>query len=132
MKNIPPKILLVAVIVSWGLMGCQPLTKNQSDQTAPSVADQLSTPTTQIIQVAATQSGQTALDLTKSKYTVTVQDSNFGSYVTAIDGVAADDAHYWALYINGQYADRGADVLITQAGDLIEWHLEQLVNNSGQ
>ena len=50
-----------------------------------------------------------------------------GEYVTAINGLAADDStNFWAFYINGQQAEVGAGSYTAMAGDQLEWRLEAM------
>lgn len=40
------------------------------------------------------------------------EDSDYGLYVKIVNGITADwniDGHYWAFYINGEYAMTGVD-----------------------
>lgn len=72
-------------------------------------------------------SGKIALDLLKENYEVTTQDSDFGEFVTSINGTEADsNAEYWSFYVNGEYASEGAGTYQTTEGEKIEWKLEQL------
>jgi len=48
---------------------------------------------------------------------------NFQSHrVTEIAGVAdGTDGHYWQYYVNGQYLDKGADLVALSDGDTVRW-----------
>lgn len=71
--------------------------------------------------------GQTALALLKTGAEVATSDSDFGEFVTAINGVEAEASQeYWAFYVNGNLANEGAGTYQTQTGDRIEWRLENL------
>jgi len=73
------------------------------------------------------QECKNALDLLKSKYEV--QTKNFegiGEFVTGVNGVAADDQHFWAFYVNGAQAQVGAGQYVTKDSDVIEWKLEDI------
>ena len=48
-------------------------------------------------------------------------DPRFGVYVTAIDGVNATDASYWALSRNKVSSPVGIGELVLAAGDEVEW-----------
>ncbi len=73
------------------------------------------------------EDGKSALDLLKRKHTVqTVEYTSLGSLVTEIDGVATGTDAYWALYIDGQPATEGADRVMTQSGQTLEWRYEGL------
>ncbi len=69
--------------------------------------------------------GQTALATLVELVPVETQSSEFGDFVTSIDGSVADsNSEYWAFYVNGELAPVGASSYITQDGDMIEWKLE--------
>jgi len=72
-------------------------------------------------------SGQTALELLKKSHQVEVKDyGDLGQMVVAIDGAAADSAHFWGFYIDGQMATEGAANYETKTGQKIEWKLEEI------
>ncbi|MDY4489862.1 MAG: DUF4430 domain-containing protein [Candidatus Faecousia sp.] len=68
------------------------------------------------------EGNESTFDITTSKATVgealldegliVGEDSEFGLYVTSVNGMAADwdnDQTYWAFYIDGEYATTGVD-----------------------
>lgn len=66
--------------------------------------------------------GQTAYDaLTASGLEVNAEDSEYGIFVTAIDGVAGDDSHGWTYTVNGKMPDVGADAYEVKGGDIVVW-----------
>ncbi|MBQ0026152.1 MAG: DUF4430 domain-containing protein [Lachnospiraceae bacterium] len=51
-------------------------------------------------------------------------DSQYGLYVTAVNGIVADydkDYHYWAIYQNGEMCLTGADKVAINNGDIISF-----------
>lgn len=73
------------------------------------------------------ETGKTALQILKEKYTVLTNESSLGEFVTSINGEAADEnTQYWAFYVNGQYASEGAGTYQTKESDVIEWKLEAI------
>lgn len=62
-----------------------------------------------------------ALTILKETHSVDASDQGF---VNSIDGVKPAEKQYWALYINGQLADKGAKDIITKSSDKIEWKLD--------
>ncbi len=47
-------------------------------------------------------------------------DSDYGFYITSVDGVPADyntDGAYWAIFVNGEYGSYGADQQPVTDGD---------------
>lgn len=65
--------------------------------------------------------GVDAMTLLKETHTVDASDQGF---VNAIDGVKPAEKQYWALYVNGALADKGAKDIITKSTDSIEWKLD--------
>ncbi len=68
--------------------------------------------------------GETALDLLKSGAEVITQESSFGEFVSAINGVEQTDTEFWLYYVNDEAASVGAGEYITKGGDKVEWRLE--------
>ncbi len=70
--------------------------------------------------------GQTALEVLRSLTTVETEDSDFGEFVVAINGVQADtDKEFWAFYVNGEQANEGAGTYESSDGDELQWRLEE-------
>jgi hypothetical protein len=44
----------------------------------------------------------------------------YGSFITAINGLSGNN-YYWALYINGRFAQYGIDLQSVKAGDQIKF-----------
>lgn len=73
------------------------------------------------------QEGKTALEILRALTSVTTKTSDFGEFVTSINGRAAEDGkEYWAFYVNGTYGSEGAGTYKTAASDKIEWRLEEI------
>ncbi len=70
------------------------------------------------------ETGKSALELLKAKYTATTKQSSYGEFVTSIDGKEGNGPKYWAFYLNGKLADVGAGAYNSKNGDKIEWRLE--------
>ena len=69
-------------------------------------------------------SSVSALDVTVLVAGAEVQQYEFGVFVSSVAGKAADTEHYWALYINGEYASKGADQYPITEVNSIEWRYE--------
>ena len=93
-----------------------------TEATAPPVAN----PVVILHSFTATKDGQTALDLLKDSAQVEYQEFDFGVMVTSINGLAADDTHYWALYVNDEYATAGASETVLKVGDTMQWIYEEI------
>ncbi|MCL1839600.1 DUF4430 domain-containing protein [Candidatus Saccharibacteria bacterium] len=69
--------------------------------------------------------GETALATLQSLCGVDLHPT-WDGFVTAIAGHEAGDTHYWAFYINDDYANEGAGTYEAQEGDEIKWVLTDL------
>lgn len=71
---------------------------------------------------------ENALDALKRQTDVQTKTfEGMGEYVTAINGIVADDStNFWAFYINGQQSEVGAGSYTAVAGDQLEWRLEAM------
>jgi len=78
------------------------------------------------IELEAETSDQSAFELLRTKANVAYKEYDFGVYIESINGLAGDDNHYWALYVNGEYAQAGADQTILSQGDRIEFRYEKI------
>ncbi|MBI3261383.1 DUF4430 domain-containing protein [Candidatus Berkelbacteria bacterium] len=70
---------------------------------------------------------KTALELLR--LVAHVETKNFGELgdmVTEIDGIAADNGHFWALYVNGKQSEVGASTYKTKTGEQVEWRYEAI------
>ncbi|MDP3993983.1 MAG: DUF4430 domain-containing protein [Candidatus Doudnabacteria bacterium] len=78
------------------------------------------------------EDGKNALELLRSQQGVTaeVKQYDFGAFIESINGARPDDKHFWKLYVNGQASQVGADQLVTKRGDILEWVLEEIEDNS--
>lgn len=72
------------------------------------------------------EDNKTALELLKAKYDVETQSSDFGEFVTGINGKAAASNQFWAFYVNDQMASVGAGSYTTNSSEKITWKLEQI------
>ena len=70
--------------------------------------------------------GQTPLDLLVEDNEVEYDQYDFGVFVTSINGQSATNEYYWAVYINGEYAQQSSDQISLEVGDLVEWRFEEI------
>jgi len=68
-----------------------------------------------------------ALELLKVDHKVETQDSDAGSFVTSIDGIANTDDTFWMFYVGGELASTGASDYSTKNGEKIEWRYEKFL-----
>ncbi|MBI4210324.1 MAG: DUF4430 domain-containing protein [Candidatus Diapherotrites archaeon] len=67
--------------------------------------------------LAAMQEGDIAIE--------TAQYS-FGAYIKSIAGISQDEKHYIAIYVDGNYSQKGISDLRLGDGSLIEFRLEEI------
>lgn len=73
------------------------------------------------------EEGKDALSILKELTEVATDSSDFGEFVTSINGVAADpDTEFWAFYVNGELASEGAGIYQTKSTDTIEWRIDRI------
>ena len=73
------------------------------------------------------QTGKTALEILKSLTVITTQQSNYGEFVTDINGIKAENGkQFWAFYVNGVLASEAAGSYISTNGEKIEWKIEAI------
>jgi len=70
--------------------------------------------------------GKNALELLKAGHQVEVKHFDFGDMVQSIDGISPASDEFWALYINGQLSQVGADAYQSKSSDTITWKLDKL------
>lgn len=76
----------------------------------------------------ATKDGQTAFELLTAK-TENIKTKDYGEagvFVTGINGIQADDTHYWAFYVNDEYAKQGVSQTVLKKGDMIKFVYEEI------
>lgn len=59
-------------------------------------------------------------------FTLVKQTYSFGDMVTGIDGLNADDKHFWSFLVNGKEATVGAGTYTIKAGDTVEFRYESM------
>ena len=65
---------------------------------------------------------------TNSDFTYSGSDSEYGMMIEVINGeraVYAEDGAYWALYVNGEYGQYGADSQPVEDGAKYTWTYEK-------
>jgi hypothetical protein len=73
----------------------------------------------------ATESGKTALSLLEGSAAIETKDyGTAGKFVTSINDLPATNEYYWAFYVNGTYAEKGASQTTLQKGDTIKFVYE--------
>jgi hypothetical protein len=127
------KILFFLFILGAGLY----LYNQQGSNLAPTpTTDATPTPEiTEFIQentaaqlvLTASQSGQTALELLEEKAEIETKDyGEAGMFITSINGVAGDNKHYWAFYVNDEFAQQGVSQTVLESNDIVKFIYEEI------
>jgi Domain of unknown function (DUF4430) len=78
------------------------------------------------IELLAESDGQTAYELLELNHELEVKEYDFGVFIEGIDGIKGNDQYYWAFYLNGDYAEQGADQTVLKVGDKVEFRYEEV------
>lgn len=129
MGNQKSKILLVltgVVIAGAAIFGFVVMSGDESNKTTrPASTSQVQAPITEVSYDGV--EGKNALEVLKQTHKVeTKAYEGLGELVISIDGVAADNKHFWAFYVGEQQSQVGAGVYVTKTSDKITWKLEEI------
>ena len=69
---------------------------------------------------------QTAFELIKQQAKIEYDQYDAGVFITSVNGKEADKDHYWAFYVNGDYATQAADKTDLDPGDTIKLVFEEI------
>ncbi len=126
-------LLLIMVFAAVSMTACSALKTGTTTTASPlptPAAQTATTPTPAAMlktsyELTATQSGEVALDILEANAKVETKDyGEAGKFVTAINGLAGDNTAYWAFYVNGTYAEKGASQTKLKKGDTIKFVYE--------
>lgn len=62
------------------------------------------------------------------KLDIQMQDSQYGKYITSIQGISEGDNYYWSYYINEEYATVGVSNCEIQDGCNYSFKIEKFIN----
>ena len=126
-------VITLVVMTSVFVAACRPVTP-EATQSPETTAEQLTSPSASSqkeYQFTAEQDGQTALELlSKNAEVETKEYGDAGAFVTSINGLAGNNEHYWAFYVNDKYAEKGASQTILQKGDTIKFVYEAVTTSN--
>jgi len=74
----------------------------------------------------AEKNEQTAFELLQKNAEVEYDEYDFGIMIQAINQLASNNDYYWALYVNGEYAQQGAKQTVLKQGDEVEFRYEKI------
>lgn len=77
-------------------------------------------------QFTATDSAQNALELAQNELKLDLKEYSFGTMIEGVNGLMADNQHYWAIYQNGEYAKIGIAEIELNKGDQLELKYEEI------
>ena len=123
------KLFLLAGILLLALLtlGCTSTTQNNpgtANATIKIIGAEGNEITNQTIQI---EKGKNGLDALKQVAAVETKEYvGIGSMVLSINGIKPDSEHFWALYVDGQFADKAIDAYIIDKDILIELKLEKI------
>lgn len=67
-----------------------------------------------------------AFEAMRANLKVDYKDSAMGPFITGINNIKSDSGHYWALYVNGEYAQKGISLYTLKKDTNISWKLEKI------
>ncbi|RZU63360.1 uncharacterized protein DUF4430 [Zhihengliuella halotolerans] len=122
---------LAAGLLSLALLtGCSGGTGDPGTTTSPAASETATAPASESASETFTyegEDGKTVLELLlENDPEAEVSGEGEMAFVTGIDGraVDADANEFWALYVDGEFAQEGAGTLETEDGQEIEWKLD--------
>lgn len=136
MKKLSLKIVLILVLVVAGiyafrlgnpLPALSPVNKMEeaTDDTMLETGDDVGESIDHVF--VAEEEGQIALDLIESEVAVETQDfGEAGMFIKSVEGLASDESHYWAVYVNDEYAQVGVSQLELNKGDELKLVYEKI------
>lgn len=77
-------------------------------------------------QFPVTSDQQNPFDLIGSQVQLQTKEYSYGTLIEGINGLQSDATHYWAIYLNGQYAQTGLSDLKLKTGDMLELKYETI------
>lgn len=76
--------------------------------------------------LVAEQDDITAFDLLQQNAQINYKMYDFGFFVEDINGIKSSSDYFWAFYVNGVKAEKGADQIRLKVGDKTEWKYEKV------
>lgn len=133
------KKLFLLLLAPFLLSGCSLPLKTQSlpspsptVQETPSATAEatLATNPSLEITVTAQQAGSTVEAILDATGLVEYVDyGTAGKFVQSLNGVAANNEHYWAFYLNNEYSQKGVSDTLVKEGDIIKFAYETIDPN---
>ena len=126
-----PLLILLAIFL---LAGCTQQVQEQAPQTGSEEA--VSTVKVSFVvndgeqnileKTVEAEKGAIALGALRKATEVAGKQYEFGFFVESIAGVEAGQGHYWAIYVDGTYAEKGIDQIALDKDTQIKLVLEEI------
>jgi len=116
------------------ISGCISQTNNNSNQPG-AITTQKETVTIKFVVKGATnmvgktveaEKGANAFEEMKKLFDVNYSMSQYGAFITAINGESAPQDSYWAMYVDGKYSQVGISALALDKNMEILWLIEKI------
>ena len=123
-KKLYAGIVALMLLCALSLVGCGSSTPSSSSietiDSTVTITDANGQTTSYTAQIPAADA--TALDvLEATDAEVTTEDSQFGTYITSINGLAAEGSSGWVYTVNGEQVMEAVDVCSVADGDTVEF-----------
>lgn len=99
----------------------EPAADESDGETAQDASD-----TVEVYAFTADETGQTPFSLLLDAEEVEYEEYDFGVFVQSINNQTSDSDHFWALYVNGEFAQEAGDKIELEAGDEVEWRWDEV------
>ncbi|MBI4044481.1 MAG: DUF4430 domain-containing protein [Candidatus Diapherotrites archaeon] len=128
------KQLSIILVVVFLLAGCTQQVQQQAPQTGSE--ENISKMTISFVvndgkenileKTVEVEKGTTALEALREATVVSGKQYEFGFFIESIAGVDAGQSHYWAIYVDGTYAEKGIDQIALDKDTQIKLVLEEI------
>lgn len=119
-KYLVPVILILAAVAIWIFALDSNKTVTPEPRTITEAIGEISEQV-EVYSFTSENDEQNAFDLLSSQVEVSYQEYDFGIFVDSLDGLMADQEHFWAFYVNGEFATKGVKQTTLQKGDIMEF-----------
>lgn len=114
-------IAVAGILILGGIIGGIYYKKNNEQKKSEDNVQQ--DETSKIIEYDGAN-GMSALDLLLQLADVKYQNSEYGAYITSINGITNTENEYWLYSVNGEEPMVSADKYTTKDGDKIKWEFK--------
>ncbi len=79
------------------------------------------------VRIESTVSGKTAFShLVENVPGVKYKKYDFGFFIESINDLTGDNENFWAFYLNGEKSQTGADAVVVNPGEVVEFKYEKI------